>query len=72
MRSSCHILVGVLAAGAFLYSPAQAHFSIIRQGLESRGVIEAGDQHGRVLAAGDFNGDAHPSSAWRSSTSAGA
>jgi D-alanyl-D-alanine carboxypeptidase len=34
-----------------------AHLSIIRQGLESAGAIEAGDRYGAALAAGDFNGD---------------
>lgn len=36
---------------------AQAHLSIIRQGLESAGALEAGDQYGAALASGDFNGD---------------
>jgi len=43
--------------GVHLYSPAHAHLSIIRQGLESAGAIEAGDHHGQALPAGDFNGD---------------
>lgn len=38
-------------------TPALAHLSIIRQGPESRGSIEAGDRFGAALAAGDFNGD---------------
>ena len=38
---------------------ADAHLSIIRQGAESRGVIEPGDRHGEAVAAGDFNGDGY-------------
>lgn len=44
----------LLTAGA-----ASAHLSIIRQGKESRGSIEAGDRHGAAVAAGDFNGDGY-------------
>ncbi len=57
MRASLLSLGGVLFIGLILSSPVQAHLSIIRQGLESRGAIEAGDRHGQALAAGDFNGD---------------
>ena len=44
---------------ALSLSPATAHLCIIRQGLESRGAIEAGDHHGEAVAAGDFNGDGY-------------
>jgi len=40
-----------------LPSPALAHLSLIRQGADSRGSIEAGDEHGRAVAVGDFNRD---------------
>ena len=40
-----------------LPSPALAHLSLIRQGPDSRGSIEAGDEHGRAVAVGDFNRD---------------
>jgi hypothetical protein len=43
-----------------IFSPptaAEAHLSIIRQGAESRGSKETGDEHGRAVAVGDFNGD---------------
>jgi len=51
---------GVGAALLLAAIPAEvawSHLSIIRQGLESRGAIESGDQHGTAVAAGDFNGD---------------
>ena len=47
----------VLALLLSIAGPARASLALIRQGIESRGSIEAGDQHGRALAAGDFNGD---------------
>ncbi len=59
MRVPILLLAGILVISVFLPSPAQAHLSIIRQGLESRGSIEAGDRHGQALAAGDFNGDGY-------------
>ena len=59
MRTNLIYLACVLAFGVLWPSPLRAHLSIIRQGLESRGAIEAGDQHGRALAAGDFNGDGY-------------
>lgn len=37
--------------------PAAAHLCIIRQGPDSAGAIEAGDQYGFAIASGDFNGD---------------
>ncbi len=40
-------------------SVASAHLAIVRQGPESRGVREFEDQYGRVLAAGDFDGDGY-------------
>lgn len=51
--------VGILILLATLIGPepAAAHLSIVRQGPESRGAREAGDDHGKALAAGDFNGD---------------
>ncbi len=50
-------LATALCAGA---APrAIAHLSIIREGAESRGSIEAGDRFGAALAAGDFNGDGY-------------
>jgi hypothetical protein len=48
-----------LAILALVAAPAQAHLCIIRQGVESRGAIEAGDHHGEAVAAGDFNGDGY-------------
>ena len=36
---------------------AQAHLSILRQGLESADAMEANDFFGQVLVSGDFNGD---------------
>ncbi len=50
------LVLGTLLA---LAPPAAAHLSIIRQGRESRGGIEAGDMMGIALAAGDFNGDGY-------------
>src|SRR5262245_36297151 len=38
---------------------ARGHLCIVRQGAESNGVMEAGDQHGAAVAAGDFNGDGY-------------
>lgn len=38
---------------------AEAHLSIIRQGPESAGALEAGDQFGFSVAVGDFNGDGY-------------
>jgi len=53
-------LVALLVGCSFLLpADAQAHLSIIRQGAESRGSKEAGDEHGRALAVGDFNGDGY-------------
>jgi hypothetical protein len=40
-----------------LAPPAHAHLSILRQGAETAGANEAGDQLGFAVAAGDFNGD---------------
>lgn len=56
--------IGRRALGAFVTaalgaSAAQAHLSIIRQGPESAGVSEAGDQFGFSFATGDFNGDGY-------------
>ncbi|MCZ6816725.1 MAG: hypothetical protein O7F76_08560 [Planctomycetota bacterium] len=50
------VLIGVVAILGVI-DTAPAHLSIIRQGLESRGVREFNDEFGRALAAGDFNGD---------------
>jgi D-alanyl-D-alanine carboxypeptidase len=55
----------VLALGSPI--DAAAHLSIIRQGAESRGSIEAGDRHGTAVAAGDFNGDGYDDLAMGSS-----
>jgi hypothetical protein len=46
-----------LAAALAILVPAttNAHLSVIRQGPESRGAIEAGDRFGAALAAADFN-----------------
>lgn len=49
--------IAVLLVCLVLAKPAGAHLSIIRQGAESRGVAEAGDEYGKSVAAGDFNGD---------------
>jgi D-alanyl-D-alanine carboxypeptidase/FG-GAP repeat/FlgD Ig-like domain len=38
---------------------ALAHLSMIRQGVESTGLREAGDRTGQEVAAGDFNGDGY-------------
>src|SRR6185295_4639466 len=49
---SCAIsLLALLLTASY----AQAHLSIIRQGLESRGALESGDRLGTAVAAGDFN-----------------
>lgn len=39
--------------------PAYGHLAIIRQGRECGGAMETGDQYGRALAVGDFNGDGY-------------
>src|SRR5258705_274972 len=49
----------LLATLSGIAAPTAAHLSIIRQGPESRGAIEAGDYMGLGLAAGDFNGDGY-------------
>lgn len=36
---------------------AHAHLALIRQGPESAGIARAGEEFGRALAVGDFNGD---------------
>ena len=59
MRPFSFLLACVLALGLCWPSPILAHLSIIRQGPESRGAREAGDQFGRALAVGDFNGDGY-------------
>lgn len=46
-----------LVTGLLPLGDVQAHLSIIRQGAESRGSKETGDEHGRALAVGDFDGD---------------
>lgn len=46
-----------LAAG--VAGDAGAHLSIIRQGVESAGASEDGDQFGFAVATGDFNGDGY-------------
>ena len=38
---------------------ARGHLSIIRQGPESAGTIEAGDRYGTVIVSGDFNNDGY-------------
>ncbi len=48
-----------LIAAALLSTVPSAHLSIIRQGRESAGQQEAGDDFGRVLCSGDFNGDGY-------------
>lgn len=50
-------LGATLVAGVMLVTPALAHLSMIRQGFETGGGHENGDQHGAAVAAGDFNGD---------------
>lgn len=42
-----------------LFGDAEAHLSIIRQGAESRGSKETGDEHGRAIAVGDFDRDGY-------------
>jgi hypothetical protein len=49
----------LLLLASALPSPALAHLSLIRQGADSRGSIEAGDEHGRAVAVGDFNRDGY-------------
>ena len=56
-----------VAAAALVPGVAVAHLSIIRQGAESRGAIEAGDRHGTAVAAADFNGDGYDDLAMGSS-----
>lgn len=46
-----------LGLTCLLAPPAAAHLSIIRQGAETVGANEPGDQYSRAVAAGDFNGD---------------
>ena len=43
----------------FLAAPAKAWLSVIRQGPESAEVPNPDDRFGRVLCAGDFDGDGH-------------
>ena len=52
-------VAALILAFAFGGAPsvAHAHLSIIRQGAESRGSKETGDEHGRAVAVGDFDGD---------------
>ncbi len=64
MTCRCHYrsIATILAVAAMFHSglpAAHGHLSIIRQGLESAGVMEAGDQYGAALASGDFNGDGY-------------
>lgn len=47
-------VVAIISGGGGM---ADAHLCIIRQGPESAGVIEAGDQYGAAVVSGDFNGD---------------
>jgi len=47
----------ILLSLLLLASPAEAHLSMIRQGLDSAASLDPGDRHGSALAAGDFNGD---------------
>lgn len=49
----------VLALVLGLAGGAEAHLSIIRQGAESAGTKEDGDQFGHAVATGDFNGDGY-------------
>lgn len=53
------LFVLVLLAQAGLTARADAHLSIIRQGIESLGAREDGDQFGAAVATGDFNGDGY-------------
>lgn len=57
----CNTLQGfVLIGSTFALAPgAEAHLSIIRQGLESVAAPEPGDYFGSALAAGDFDGDGY-------------
>ncbi len=47
----------VCAALIVSASTTDAHLSLIRQGLDSNGALEAGDRSGWALAVGDFNSD---------------
>lgn len=58
-RARFTLIAMVALASALIAGNAQAHLSIIRQGAESRGAKETGDEHGRALAVGDFNGDGY-------------
>ncbi len=52
-------LISSVVFSVCLTSSSFAHLAIVRQGPESRGVRELGDQHGRVLASGDFDNDGY-------------
>lgn len=57
-----HVSARRITALAFALSltalpTADAHLGIVRQGKDSAAVMEPLDQHGRSVAAGDFNGD---------------
>lgn len=58
-RALSPLMATLIFAIAFLgiTTLSHAHLSIIRQGAESRGAKETGDEHGRAVAVGDFNGD---------------
>jgi hypothetical protein len=59
-REACRqalILFGIVTGSFLPAGRADAHLSIIRQGAESRGSREAGDDYGYSVAMGDFNGD---------------
>lgn len=57
MRSTLRRLSTAILIVTCLPGAVHGHLSIIRQGPESAGVIESGDQYGAALASGDFNGD---------------
>ncbi len=50
---------GTLALVLTVTSPAASHLCIVRQGNESAGVRENGDEFGSSVAVGDFNGDGY-------------
>lgn len=57
LARSSYCTISTVLFFSVLAAPALAHLSMIRQGVESAGVYEAGDRTGQEVAAGDFNGD---------------
>lgn len=50
-------LIGAAVLAGGVLDRAQAHLALIRQGPESAGGAASGEEFGRALAVGDFNGD---------------